>query len=261
MSEVQGLEAYMAARRRLDAAFPGETLRVGNGLLVYAGPDSPLTYGTGIGWIAAPTPAALDRVADFFRERGAVPILEVTSLADPDTFSRLADHGYRVTRVVHVFRRFRDDVPNGSPVPSDAVRVDTVDPARFGDWADVVAGGFAEGAPLTPADRALALGFPHSDGATAFLASVDGIPAGGGILGMLTGDVADLFSASTLPAFRGRGVQAALIRARLERAWEAGTEVARVETDPGSGSQRNVMRQGFRLAYAKLVWRQEQGGH
>ena len=59
--------------------------------------------------------------------------------------------------------------------------------------------------------------------------------------------------AATLPEFRGRGVQTALINRRLWAAAQQGSEYAVVSTTPGSGSQRNMERRGFRLAYSKIV--------
>jgi predicted acetyltransferase len=62
-----------------------------------------------------------------------------------------------------------------------------------------------------------------------------------------------LFGASTKPEFRRRGVQAAMTFERLRMAAKAGCKIAVVMTQPGSGSQRNMERQGFRVAYTKFV--------
>lgn len=56
-----------------------------------------------------------------------------------------------------------------------------------------------------------------------------------------------------LPAHRGKGLQAALIRARLQLAIEHGCELAATSTHPGTDSQRKVERAGFRVAYPKAV--------
>ena len=65
--------------------------------------------------------------------------------------------------------------------------------------------------------------------------------------------VAEFGGASTRPAFRQRGVQTALLHARMDAAREAGCDLALVVTAPGEDSQRNVERAGFRLAYTKVV--------
>ena len=66
-----------------------------------------------------------------------------------------------------------------------------------------------------------------------------------------------MFGTATLPAFRNRGVQSALIERGLHEAALAGCEYAVVSTQPASGSQRNMERRGFRLAYTKLVMMRE----
>ena len=59
--------------------------------------------------------------------------------------------------------------------------------------------------------------------------------------------------AGTAAEFRGRGLQTALLRARLAAAAEAGCEFAVVITNGGSASQRNCERLGFRVAYSKVT--------
>ena len=69
----------------------------------------------------------------------------------------------------------------------------------------------------------------------------------------ITDGIAQLTGAATAPALRRRGVQAALLAARLRDAAEAGCDVAVVTTAPGSTSQKNVQRNGFDLLYARLI--------
>jgi GNAT superfamily N-acetyltransferase len=66
--------------------------------------------------------------------------------------------------------------------------------------------------------------------------------------------VAILAGASTVPEFRCRGLQAALLHARLEHAARAGCDLAMMAALPGSGSQRNAERRGFRIAYTRTKW-------
>jgi ribosomal protein S18 acetylase RimI-like enzyme len=65
--------------------------------------------------------------------------------------------------------------------------------------------------------------------------------------------VAQLCGAATLPAFRRRGVQSALLGWRLGEAFRAGCELAVMTTQPGSRSQQNGQRQGFALLYARAL--------
>jgi GNAT superfamily N-acetyltransferase len=77
-------------------------------------------------------------------------------------------------------------------------------------------------------------------------------PAGAAAVAIRRGLTA-LFTASTRVAFRGRGVQTALLQARLALAAAMGCDLAVVQTKPGSASQRNVERVGFCLAYTKVT--------
>jgi GNAT superfamily N-acetyltransferase len=83
-------------------------------------------------------------------------------------------------------------------------------------------------------------------------ARIGGQRAGGGSLRLDDG-IAQLAGAATLPAFRRRGVQAALLRWRLAYARAAGCELAVVTTQPASKSQQNVQRAGFHLLYARQL--------
>jgi GNAT superfamily N-acetyltransferase len=54
-----------------------------------------------------------------------------------------------------------------------------------------------------------------------------------------------------LTAFRRRGVQSALLAARLAWAVEQGCDLAVSFARPGSISHRNIERNGFRVAYTR----------
>jgi len=62
-----------------------------------------------------------------------------------------------------------------------------------------------------------------------------------------------LCGAGTVPASRRRGVQSALLSARLAEARAKGCDLAVVTTQPGSKSQENVQRAGFELLYSRAV--------
>jgi GNAT superfamily N-acetyltransferase len=63
--------------------------------------------------------------------------------------------------------------------------------------------------------------------------------------------LAELYGAATLTAFRQRGAQSMLIAARLTWALEQGCDLATTTTQPGSSSQRNHERAGFRVVYTR----------
>jgi GNAT superfamily N-acetyltransferase len=67
--------------------------------------------------------------------------------------------------------------------------------------------------------------------------------------------VALFAGASTVPEQRRRGLQSALLEARLRYARKRGCDVAMMVAEPGSNSQRNAERQGFQVAYTRVKWR------
>jgi GNAT superfamily N-acetyltransferase len=62
-----------------------------------------------------------------------------------------------------------------------------------------------------------------------------------------------LYADATHPFFRRRGVQAALIAARLRAGAERGCDLATAGTLPGTVSQRNYERLGFQVAYTRAL--------
>ena len=89
-------------------------------------------------------------------------------------------------------------------------------------------------------------------GARLYLATLDDVVAGGGGV-RIAGPLAQLTGAATAPQHRHRGVQTALVNARLRDAVAAGCTFAVVTTQPGSRSQANMQRMGFDLLYARAI--------
>jgi GNAT superfamily N-acetyltransferase len=86
------------------------------------------------------------------------------------------------------------------------------------------------------------------------VAEVDGRPVAAAILTICDG-VGYLAMAGTLPEFRGRGCQSALIRARVASAAAAGCDLVVSTAAFGATSHRNLERCGLRTAYTKPVLR------
>jgi GNAT superfamily N-acetyltransferase len=64
-----------------------------------------------------------------------------------------------------------------------------------------------------------------------------------------------LFGGSaTVPELRRRGLQAALLHKRMAYAFDQGCDVVMMVAQPGSDSQRNADRKGFRIAYTRTKW-------
>ena len=237
------------ALRRNDAKQSIAAEPIGGGVAFFGGATYPANQIVGMGLYGEVTCHDIERVEEFFRSRGVPATVVVSPLADATLLTLLAPRGYRVGEFNSVLiRRIHSNEPLVAPpgVVIERVTGETLEP-----WASAIATGFSEFGPVPPD---VFTGFGHLPGALAFLARIEGkIVGGSGGRIIPEARVAALFGTATLPQFRRRGVQTALIARRLHEAAKAGCEYAVVSTLPASGSQRNMERRGFHLAYTKLV--------
>jgi GNAT superfamily N-acetyltransferase len=94
----------------------------------------------------------------------------------------------------------------------------------------------------------------RAPGFVAFLATLDNQPAAAGIL-HLDNDSALVDGAATLPVYRGRGLQKALLAARLLHAKAQGALHAFSRTSLGSISQANLQKMGMQVLTQSTAWR------
>jgi len=222
---------------------------VAGGFAVYAGSGSPANRAVGLGMHGPVTQADLDQVHEFYRRLHAAPGLDLCPLADPSLLDLLNQNGYRLEHFFNVLARPLSDGDAAVPLPA-APRITQATPEEAELWIRTTAQGFTGKEDPPQADLDILRPNFHSADATCFFAWLDDQPAGGGALFVHDG-VAELGGASTRPAFRRRGVQMALLQARLAAARKSGCDLAASMTEPGSGSQRNMVRVGFQLAYTK----------
>ena len=227
--------------------------RIGSGCAVFAGKGSPLTHACGLGLAGPVSDAEIERMEEFFFSQGANSSVEVNPLADATLREALDRRGYRLSEFENVLVRVLELPPEGGSY-SPPVQVSRCLPQQQDLWALLTARGFFDRDEVTAEE--LAIGSMLFHASQCFLAAVDGIPAGTAAMAIFSG-AATCFADSTIPAMRGRGVQAALIRERLRDAGGRGCDLATACTAPGTQSQRNYERQGFQVAYTKAgMWRE-----
>ena len=228
------------------------------GVASYAEADSPYNKVAGLGFAGVPTTAELDEVERAFAAVGAPVQVELPHLADPDIGALLSGRGYRLESFENVLGRALGDEPEHVTPPGIQVRRSGDE--EFDAWLDVAADAVAhpdtQGVPWHedfPRDIYISA---ERDGAAAgvvrYAALHDGVLAGGAGL-RITDGVAQFAGAATAPAHRRRGIQAALLSARLVDATAAGCDVAVIVVQPGSRSQQNAQRRGFDLLYTRAV--------
>lgn len=243
--------AFVDARARLHPADGATWVQVAGAYAMFDGVGSPLTQTFGLGLFEEPGDAELERIEAFFTERGAEVFHEVSPIAGPALLKRLVARGYHPEELSTVL--FRPTAGGVGARPEVAVR--HTGPGEADLWARTAAEGWRSESPEL-VDFMLQLGqiSAGTEGTACFLAELDGRPVAAATLSLGDG-VALLAGASTLPEARRRGAQLALLEARLRFAAERGCPLAMMAALPGSASQRNAERQGFRIAYTRTKWR------
>jgi GNAT superfamily N-acetyltransferase len=262
-----GLELNLELSRRLEfaeaeVAVEGATTMMGmnlatsvavehvaGGYAVYCGANSPITQAVGLGLNGPVSAEEFDRLEEFYFSRNEPVRAETSPLADASLFALYRERGYGVTEFSNVMVRAIEKEERWPE--AEGVEVRKASRQEMDLWTLTVAQGFAENYPVTEEIIRIMKVFGLSRGMECYLASVDGKVAGGATLS-LRGKIAGLFGASTLPDFRKRGVQTALLRARLRRAAEQGCEIAMSLAQPGGHSQRNISRLGFGTLYTRV---------
>ena len=249
MASAMSGKACAEGAQRLHPETSAAAEEIAGGIAVYAGVDSPVTQALGVGLNGPVDSAELDRLEQFFRSRKAPVGLELCPLAGLPLYEALAKREYRLVEVSSVLVRELNSTDEFA-ASSNGVTIRPATPEDAQLFTRTVAQGFAEHAPPTQAILDVMEGFFHSENTHSFLAFVDDAVAGGASAYAFE-RVAGMFGASTLPSFRGRGVQSALLAARLNWAAGQGCVLAKGVTVPGSTSQRNHERFDFRVAYTR----------
>jgi GNAT superfamily N-acetyltransferase len=221
----------------------GESMETCGGIAVFAGEGSPLTHAVGLGMSGPVDPADFERMENFFRERGAPVNVEICAHASLSIAGEMGARGYRIVEWSNVLA--------GPVIGAADSRVRVADPGEEPLWTQTLFEGFFERSGLTEIERDAGRRLFSLDGAQCWFGISEGTVAAAGAMNKREG-LAMLFADSTLARFRGRGLHLALIRARLEAAARMGCDWATATTAPGSISQRNYERAGFRVVYSKV---------
>jgi len=231
--------------------YGGEVRQVGPLRAIFAGPELPVNVACGFGSSPADLEELLDSVEAFYILHGLPSRLVLYSHFGD--WEALAARGYSLLRLLHVYVLPLTERPAPPPMPS---------PSQPPSLSQLTARPSPPAEFLSVASRAFGAGSEAIMERTAqrpqtqfFAAELGGQPVAAAAFSVF-GNLALLFSAATLPTFRGQGAQTALLAARLHAAHEAGATVAAVMTTPGSASERNVQRAGFVLAGARLSMEQ-----
>jgi GNAT superfamily N-acetyltransferase len=225
---------------------------IAGGHMIFAGLGSPIGRAVGIGFAAPVTTADMDQLEDFYFSRKAPSQVDYCPLTDPSLLELCRQRGYTIAELNQVlFRKLdraeRFPTRNGFTIrrsrPEEALAFSSIVRRAF----------FPNGGEPEAFDDMLLPMFSFP-GSLALVAEIEGqlVATGAGLL-IAEHGIVGLYGAGTLKQHRGRGLQTAMLEARLQTAAQAGCEFAVIVTQGGTTSQRNAERLGFRVAYSKAT--------
>ncbi|HVT13269.1 MAG TPA: hypothetical protein VHE55_13470 [Fimbriimonadaceae bacterium] len=231
------------------AGLPGEPfLDLGDTCALFAGDGSPLTQASGT--FGEEELLALTR---FYRDRAASWEAVLTPFSGIEAMTRLTSPDWEAKPIGWESTLYR---PLAEPLPDEPVspeiEVRAIEGSERVAWAELTQKAFFGDEPNKIASLLTRL----TTGAScirAYMAFWNGIPASAASLTVGRG-VAVLGGGGTAPEFRGKGLQTALLRRRLQDA-AAEADIATIGALPGSSSHRNAERLGFRIAWLQLSLR------
>ena len=253
-TEARANADFVDTRARLDPDYGAEWIEVGGAYAMFDGAESPLTQTFGLGLFEETTDEHLAEIEAFYAARKSPIFHEVSPMADPSLLEILNKRGYRPVELTSVMYRTLDTFLANASTRDSEISTRVISPDEVDIWARTSADGWAtENEGL--ADFMFNFGRvgAQCNGAFPYLCELNDKPIATGAL-LIYDDICLLAGASTIPNGRNRGAQTALFNARLRHASENGCTLAMMGASPGSQSQRNAERNGFKIAYTRTKW-------
>jgi GNAT superfamily N-acetyltransferase len=259
-AEAQHLRLQVEAYRQLSKCQNARAVPVAGGIAAFTVPEfgRKLNHVTGFGMGVKPNQEILVQLEQAYANMGLPVEIDVCPHSDSNTLTMLAARGYHVNAFSNTFARKLDDM-DLRPSTNQHIRICSDRAQLESDFVAHSVAGFSVQANQRPTVllQTLAQIAVSRNDSSLFSASIhDDIAgtAGMSIISTPLGKLAHLYIASTLPAHRGKGVQTALLKARLAAARQEGCILAFVTARPANTSARNAERAGFGLAYTKVTF-------
>jgi GNAT superfamily N-acetyltransferase len=195
----------------------------------------------------------IERVFAIFEEFGMTPRFEIAPGAiSSELATWLAERGFTHTQSDPILVQSSADVPQ--PHSPHEVQIDRIQAADANDdFENTYVRAWQVEAWLAPTLCSYISLWRSVPGWTLYLAREGTAPVGVGVL-FDNGKVAYLADAATIPEYRRRGVQGALIRQRIADARQSSARFAFSRAEFGTASQRNLERAGLQSRYMVSIW-------
>ena len=252
-AEARANASFVEARARAYPEIGAEWIDVGGTYAMFDGVDSPVTQTFGLGMFDSVSPDDLERIENFFKGHNAPVFHEVSPLADPSLFPLLNKRCYQPCEFTTILYRPIARGVSFAELRNEKISVRRTTKDEVDLWATTSARGWSEFPEVADFMQGFGKVVAQRKDGLSFIAELDGEPIATGAMSIYD-DIALLAGASTIPAGRKQGAQLALLDSRLRYAAEHGCTIATMGALPGSASQRNAERQGFRIAYTRTKW-------
>ena len=252
-AEGQSNAEFVEARARLFPESGAKWMEMAGVYAMYDGAKSPVTQTFGLGLFQTVTHSEMESIEAFYRERESPIFHEVSPLADSTLLTLLNERGYRPIELTSVlYRSLRGDIHLAARC-DEKIKVRLAEGEEKEVWAQTSTKGWSEEVEFADIMHGLAQVNAAKSHALLFMAELQGQAIATGLMSIHKG-IALLAGASTIPEARHQGAQLALLVSRLRYAADHGCDIAMMGALPGSSSQRNAERRGFRIAYTRIKW-------
>jgi GNAT superfamily N-acetyltransferase len=270
VAEVAFINAQLQGARQLFAndGFLAQPVGGGVAAVTKASFGRKLNHVAGFGMDGPVTEKDLGIIERLYEKIGVPTEINLCPFAHPTALEQLNARGYKICAEMNVYaislpeyktESENEATANGKQSSDNGgkIAISHVSPEEHETFIKLSSSGFQTGNPESDLFHTLAATATIRPDTRLYFARIDGDIAGTAGMALLDtplGRVAELYIDSTVPEFRGKGIQLALLRARLAEAKDSGCDLAAVTTWPTGTSARNVERAGFRLAYRKDVY-------
>lgn len=245
--------SYTLSRLQVLERLPGNPVGIAyrhldNGAVALMARRLPVPYFNSVFGLGAGHEAQVEPLLAWYREHGVAPRFEVVpGLATHDLCRELAKQGCFQSGFHTSFIR----EPDATLADNELLAVEHVTRAGLDEFLDTHAAGWH--VPDAAGFKANTRGWIDEPGWSLYLGRINGKPAATGVL-YVKDKVGYCADAATVPAFRGRGLQTALLQRRIADASAAGVDFVCSGAEFLSGSHRNMQRAGMRLQFVRASW-------
>jgi len=243
---------FVSSRAKM---FPGsgvEWREIDGTYALFDGAHSPLTQTFGLGLFEKITEKTLHELEKFYQRFEAPVFHEVSPMSDSAHMDILNQCGYRLSELTSILYK---PLSKEESFINPEITTEQLQRGEESLWASINAKGWSTEAPgLFEFIYEFAQIAIQAQGVRSFFANLNGKPIATGMLFIENG-MALLAGDSTIAEGRNRGAQKALVDARLRYAETLGCTIAMMAASPGSQSQKNGEKNGFRLAYTRSKWK------